>query len=149
MKDYYKVLRVEKNATQEDIKKSFRKLAKKFHPDANPGNLKAEEVFKEINEAYAVLSVEDKKIAYDRQMFGGETNTAPNDNLNKGHSANTAYRPRTNMSSADFAGASNAFEDFFGFDPNSSSPQLKKKNNKVKPMKTNEAFEAIFGKKRF
>ncbi len=54
-KDYYKVLGVEKKVSQDDIKKAYRKLARKYHPDANPNNKAAEEKFKEIGEAYEVL----------------------------------------------------------------------------------------------
>jgi len=64
-KDYYEVLGVKKNATEEEIKKAFRKLAMKHHPDRNPGNKQAEERFKEINEAYAVLSDKQKRQQYD------------------------------------------------------------------------------------
>jgi curved DNA-binding protein len=64
-KDYYQILGINKNASQDDIKKAYRKLAKKFHPDANPGNSKAEEKFKEINEAYEVLGNEEKRKKYD------------------------------------------------------------------------------------
>ena len=63
--DYYKVLGVEKGATADDIKKAFRKLAVKYHPDRNQGDKQAEEKFKEINEAYAVLSDPEKKQQYD------------------------------------------------------------------------------------
>ena len=55
-RDYYEVLGVDKNADDATIKKAFRKLAKKYHPDANPGDKEAEARFKECNEAYAVLS---------------------------------------------------------------------------------------------
>ncbi|MBX9852822.1 MAG: DnaJ domain-containing protein [Cytophagaceae bacterium] len=65
-KDYYKVLGVTKNASQEEIKKSYRKLAVKYHPDKNAGNKNAEEKFKELNEAYEVLSDPDKRKKYDR-----------------------------------------------------------------------------------
>lgn len=64
-KDYYKVLGVERKASQDDIKKAFRKLARKHHPDVNPGDKKAEERFKEINEAYEVLSDPEKRQKYD------------------------------------------------------------------------------------
>lgn len=65
-KDYYEILGVDKNASQSDIKRAYRKLAKKYHPDANPGDKKAEEKFKEINEAYEVLSDEEKRKKYDQ-----------------------------------------------------------------------------------
>lgn len=64
-KDYYKILGVEKNATQDEIKKAFRKLSIKYHPDKNQGNKEAEEKFKEIAEAYSVLSDEKKRAEYD------------------------------------------------------------------------------------
>lgn len=65
-RDYYEVLGVTKNASASDIKKAYYKLAKQYHPDVNPGNAEAEKKFKEINEAYAVLSDEDKKAKYDQ-----------------------------------------------------------------------------------
>ena len=60
-RDYYEVLGLEKGASEGDIKKAFRKMAMKYHPDKNPGDKEAEEKFKEINEAYSVLSDPDKK----------------------------------------------------------------------------------------
>lgn len=65
-KDYYKILGVEKNASVDDIKRAYRKLAKQHHPDKNPGNKQAEEKFKEINEANEVLSDPEKKTRYDQ-----------------------------------------------------------------------------------
>ncbi len=65
-RDYYEVLGVDKNADGDEIKKAYRKLAKKYHPDMNPGDKEAEVRFKEVNEAYAVLSDSDKKAKYDR-----------------------------------------------------------------------------------
>ena len=63
-RDYYEVLGVDKSASQDDIKKAYRKLAMQYHPDRNPGDKSAEEKFKEINEAYEVLGDEDKRAKY-------------------------------------------------------------------------------------
>ncbi len=72
-KDYYELLGVKKNASEEEIKKAYRTLAKKYHPDKNKGNKEAENKFKEISEAYAVLSDKEKREQYDRlgsEAFG-------------------------------------------------------------------------------
>lgn len=148
MKDYYKILSLKRDATQDAIKKAYRKLAKKYHPDQNPGDKQAEETFKQVNEAYTVLTDETQKAAYDARMFGGGPTSAARENAPESN-AGRAYRPRPNMSAADFAGSNNIFEDFFGFNPKSASPDLKTGSDKVKPMKTNEAFEKIFGKRKF
>ena len=66
--DYYQTLGVSKQSSDEEIKKAYRKLAMKYHPDRNKGDKEAEERFKKINEAYAVLSDKDKRKQYD--MFG-------------------------------------------------------------------------------
>ena len=63
--DYYEVLEIERNAGHDEIKRSYKKLAFEYHPDRNPGNIEAEEKFKEINEAYQVLSDPDKRARYD------------------------------------------------------------------------------------
>ena len=70
-RDYYEVLGLQKGASDDEIKKAFRKLAMKYHPDKNPGDKVAEEKFKEINEAYAVLSDSEQKAKYDQFGHAG------------------------------------------------------------------------------
>src|SRR5579875_3948717 len=76
--DYYKTLGVGKNASEDDTKKAYRKRARKYHPDANQGDKQAEERFKEISQAYDVLSDPDKRKQYDRAgtPFGQFANAA-------------------------------------------------------------------------
>ena len=70
-RDYYEVLGISKGASEDEIKKAYRKMAKQYHPDLNPGNAEAEAKFKECNEAYEVLSDADKKAKYDRFGHAG------------------------------------------------------------------------------
>ena len=77
-RDYYQVLGVSKDATEKELKHAYRKLARKHHPDVNPGDLGAEQKFKELNEAYEVLSDRDKRSKYDRLVrIGSSTKTTP------------------------------------------------------------------------
>ena len=70
-RDYYDILEVSKSASADEIKKAYRKMAIKFHPDKNPGDKEAEEKFKEAAEAYEVLSDDNKKARYDQYGHAG------------------------------------------------------------------------------
>jgi curved DNA-binding protein len=116
-KDYYKTLGVEKNASQNEIKKAFRKLAKKYHPDSNPGDKKAEEKFKEINEAYEVLGDEEKRKKYD--TLGSNFNFGNGydfDPFKYGFGGNTKYTYNAGKTSTSGRGFSDFFNMFFGGD---------------------------------
>ena len=73
MKNYYKILQVTKSSTEEEIRKSYRQMAMQHHPDRNPDNPRAEEIFIEVTEAYGVLSDPEKRRKYDRLQTGGRT----------------------------------------------------------------------------
>ncbi len=108
-KDYYKILGVQRGASADDIKKAFRKLARKYHPDVNPGDKKAEERFKEINEAYEVLSDADKRKKYDTLGPNWQEQFGPN--FSSARRANP-FGSRTSPFDFD-TGGSSQFSDFF------------------------------------
>ncbi len=120
-KDFYKTLGVSKTASADEIKKAYRKLALKYHPDRNPGNKEAEEKFKEISAAYEVLGDENKRKQYDQ--LGHEAFTSA------GHGGGTDYQRAQDIFSQFFGGAGGGgfhFEDLFGGDfrsnPNGAVP---------------------------
>jgi molecular chaperone DnaJ len=103
VKDYYEMLGVGRDASQDEIKKAFRKLARKYHPDLNPGDKTAEHKFKEINEAYEVLGDEKKRAEYDQ--FG----RAPFEEGRPGFD----FRTYTSGDRFDFGGFGDIFSDLF------------------------------------
>lgn len=111
-RDYYEVLGVSKDATQDQIKKAYRKLAKTYHPDANPGNKQAEEKFKEINEAYEVLGNAEKRRKYDR--FGNEYNFSNGADFDPSQFGFNRGNTRYEFRSSNANGFSDFFDMFFG-----------------------------------
>ena len=77
MKDYYKILGIQKNAKQEEIKKAYRKMAMQHHPDRNPGDKASEDKFKNVQEAYDILSDDQKRQMYDKYGFYSEQGFPP------------------------------------------------------------------------
>jgi len=104
VKDYYEILGVDKKASQDEIKKAFRRLARKYHPDLNPGDKTAEQKFKELNEAYGVLGDEKKRTEYDQ--YG----RSPFESGGPGFD----YRTYTSGDRFDFGGFGDIFSDVFG-----------------------------------
>jgi len=109
--DYYKALGVEKGASADDIKKAFRKLAVKYHPDRNPDNKAAEDKFKEINEAYAVLSDPKKKEQYDTFGSSGFHQQYSQEDIFRGFDFGNAYK---DMGGSGGSGAEDIFSRLFG-----------------------------------
>jgi curved DNA-binding protein len=115
-KDYYSILGVNKKATDEEMKKAFRKLAVKYHPDKNPGNKEAEEKFKELNEAYEVLSDAEKRKKYDK--YGANWNqfngAQQGQHQYQGGSAGSGQSYHFDGDSDEFYGQAGDFSDIFG-----------------------------------
>ena len=126
-KDYYRMLGVAESATADEIKKAYRRLAKQYHPDANPNNKEAAEKFKEIGEAYGVLSDEKKRKDYDtmrKNPFAGFANRAPGGGASPGGGFTQEVRFED---LGDLGGISDIFESIFS--------RGKKKQQKAQPQR--------------
>ncbi|MBR2318581.1 MAG: molecular chaperone DnaJ [Bacteroidaceae bacterium] len=117
-RDYYEVLGVDRNASANDIKKAYRKLAIQYHPDKNPGDKEAEEKFKEAAEAYSVLSDADKKTRYDQFGFEGVSGAAGGGFSGAGMDMNDIF-----SMFGDIFGGRGGFGGFGGFGGGSTGPQ--------------------------
>jgi len=127
--EYYEILQVSKTASKAEIKKAYRKLAMKYHPDKNPGDKEAEEMFKKINEAYEVLSDDEKRAVYDRYGKAGLDG-------NMGGSGG-------------FSGFEDIFEEFFGFGGRRQKPRRQTPYNLDILYEVELEFkEAVFGVKK-
>lgn len=109
-RDYYEVLGVSKNASNDELKKAYRKLAMKYHPDKNPGDKAAEENFKEAAEAYEVLSNADKKAKYDRF---GHSGLRGGQDFHSYQNVNDIFSHFSDIFGGGFGGGSSIFDDLF------------------------------------
>lgn len=140
--NYYKLLGVAKGATKDEIKKAYRKIAKKYHPDSNPGDEIAEKKFREATKAYDTLTDEKKRKEYDSISAMGQ-GSAGNVAGNK-KPADKKYGSGT-MSGFDFSNFTGNFEQFFGFHPEDGQVSDEKLNpnrkTKTNPIDMTEMFE--------
>ena len=146
MKDYYKILNVNINATNDELKKSFRTLAKKYHPDRNQDDKDALRKFQEVNEAYEVLSNEDSRKKYDneRANFKGNNNNETGKKNSKANNDNKKYQDK----SESMENLNKYFESFFGFDGNSNDVNKDKLKKEKNPIDTSKMFDSFFNIKR-
>ena len=138
--NYYQILGLQRDVSQEEIKKAYRRIAKQYHPDSNPGNREAEKKFKEASEAYEVLSNEEKRKNYDHKLTA---------EWNKPKPTKTAENKTTVKQPFPFFSTEESFEHFFGFCPldnkTDSGKNRKTSNTKTNPLDTTEMFERYMG----
>lgn len=136
-RDYYEVLGVEKSASDDEIKKAYRKLAKKYHPDLNPGDKEAETRFKEIGEAYEILSDSEKRSRYDQFGFAG---------VDPNYGAGSGFEGGFGGGFGGFdVDLGSIFNDFFGGGSSSARRNGPRKGENVRASVTLSFEEAAFG----
>ena len=134
--NYYEELGVKNDVTMDEIKRAYRQLAKKYHPDKNPGNEQAAKRFVRIAAAYEILADEEKRKEYDASLNIGTKSQSSKDQAKYASSVNI---DPMNM---------NEFENFFGFTTDGDKVVRTDKNEKSKknPMDTSQLFEKFFGR---
>ena len=138
MKNYYDILGISSNSTKQEIQKSFRNLAKKYHPDVNKDNLEIEKKFKEIKEAYEILKDDVKRERYDKTL---------NKN-NKKSEEHKIYNERIQKGTFEFSDIKRSFESFFGFDVETGEIKQEEKLKTRNPIDTTDLFEKFMGFKK-
>ncbi len=142
VKDYYKVLNVSINASNDEIKKAFRSLAKKYHPDRNKDDKDALRKFQEVNEAYEVLSKEESRKKYDQEIFKEKNNQ---ETKNKKNKSSREDKTRTYQDKGEsIENLNKYFENFFGFNANSNDINKEKLKKEKNPMDTSKMFDSFF-----
>lgn len=143
MTDWYQVLQISRQASAGEIKSAYRQLAKKYHPDAHPGDQECEVRFREISEAYTILSDEKKRRRYDEEL-GRQSRKSEKDDYKKEET-----RADQGARKVNFEDISRNFESFFGFNPKTkevvNEQKLNPNMNSGNPLDTTKIFEAFMG----
>lgn len=146
-RDFYEVLGVQKGASDDELKKAYRKLAKKYHPDLNPGDAEAEKNFKEVNEAYEVLSDSDKRARYDQ--FG---HAGVDPNYGAGAGGGGGFGGFGGFGGDGFGDLGDIFDSFFGGGFGGSgrraNPNAPQKGSDIRVSVTIDFFEACKGARK-
>ena len=146
MNNFYEVLEVDSGASAEAIKKNYRRLSKKYHPDLNQGNKIAEKRFKEITEAYSVLSSAEKRLEYDKK------NAASAEKQQYKTAEKKQKIQPDSMDGFDIGNVRMQFGNFFGFDPKNKTKSGNfaggTKNQSKNPLDTSDIFEDFFKPKK-
>lgn len=144
MKNYYEILGITKDASKDEIKKAFRVMAKKYHPDKNKDNENAIRIFQDASEAYEVLSNEKSREEYDKKLESINEKASRN-KTNKNQKTNA--NAKTNKKPSSMQDLNSYFESFFGFKAESNEINKDKLNRNKNPMDTSDIFESFFRKK--
>ncbi|MEJ8553246.1 DnaJ domain-containing protein [Tepidibacter sp. Z1-5] len=143
MKNLYQILEIDKNASQSEIKKAYRKLAKKYHPDRNPNDKNACDIFREVAQAYEILSDEKKRKEYDDKLSNSKKTNKTNKTNN-----DFSKNKKENMKRPDGMNVDFEFERFFGFNPKTKETKENFANKSKDPFDTTNIFNSFFKVKR-
>lgn len=147
MKDYYKILGVIYSADKNEIQKAYRKLARKYHPDANVGDTKFDKIFLDVKEAYEVLKDDNKRKEYDITLSKSSKKNIKNED----ETIYNTYKKSNNTTSNiefDINNVHQSFESFFGFNAKTGEVTNKEKLKNKNPLDTSNIFENFIGFKK-
>lgn len=142
MKTYYEILGLRQTATKDEIKKSYRTLAMKYHPDVNSGDVDSEKKFREINEAYETLKDDKKRAEYDNKLSQSQFSEKEKSNSKQSNKQTVYDKP------FDIRDVSDTFENFFGFNAKTGDIVNEEKLKKKNPIDTTDIFEKFMGFKK-
>lgn len=150
---YYEILGVDRNATAQEIKKAYKQLARKWHPDLNRDNLKAAEAkMKEINVAYTTLSNDVARSDYNKKLDAESAQSAKTKKSSAPPPPKSQKKSAPTSATVDFNGINSSFEQFFGFNPKTREVTNEDKLNtfaagkkKSNPLDTTDFFEKFMG----